>query len=290
VNFQALLAEKACMVDQALDKALPGEETYPDVIHRAMRYSVFAGGKRLRPALALGAAESVGGRAEDALPAAVALEMVHTYSLIHDDLPAMDNDDLRRGRPTSHRVFGEAVAVLAGDALLTHAFEHLATCGAAPEVICRVIGELARAAGTDGMIGGQVVDTASPAAEAATVRYIHTHKTGALIIAAVRMGAVLGGGSPEDVAILTDYGNNLGLAFQIVDDILGEVGDPAKTGKPAGRDRTLAKATYPAVFGLEGSRREAARHLAAARAALAPFGERAAFLGALADFTGERDR
>ena len=290
MNFQALLTARASQVDQALDEALPGGETYPAPIHRAIRYSVFAGGKRLRPVLALEAAECVGATAEDALPAAVALEMVHTYSLIHDDLPAMDNDDLRRGRPTSHRVFGEGMAVLAGDALLTMAFEHLAGCGAAPAVLCRVILELARAAGTDGMIGGQVVDTASPAATAETVHYIHTHKTGALITCAVRMGALLGGCSDPDLAALTEYGNHLGLAFQIVDDILGEVGEPEKMGKPAGRDRALAKATFPAVYGLEGSRREAARQIEAARAALAPFGGRAAFLSALAEFTGKRDR
>ncbi|MDA8336291.1 MAG: polyprenyl synthetase family protein [Peptococcaceae bacterium] len=289
MNFEALLAARAGQVDQALDQALPGEETYPAVIHRAMRYSVFAGGKRLRPVLVLGAAETVGGRPEDALPAAVALEMVHTYSLIHDDLPAMDNDDLRRGRPTSHRVFGEGMAVLAGDALLTMAFERLAGCGAAPEVLCPVILELARAAGVGGMIGGQVVDTASPAADAETVHYIHTRKTGALIRCAVRMGALLGGCSDQDLAALTEYGDHLGLAFQIVDDILGEVGEPGKMGKPAGRDRALAKATYPAVYGLEGSRREAARRIGAAQTALAPFGERAAFLAALAEFCGKRD-
>lgn len=290
MNFQSLLGEMARMVDQALDQALPADDTYPGVLHRAMRYSVFAGGKRLRPALVLGAAEIVGGRTRDALPAAVALEMVHTYSLIHDDLPAMDNDDLRRGRPTSHRVFGEDVAILAGDALLTYAFYHLASCSAPPEVLCAVIGELARAAGTEGMIGGQVVDTAAPAADAATVHYIHTHKTGALITCAVRMGCLLGGGTPRDLDSLTEYGNHVGLAFQIVDDILGEIGEPAKMGKPAGRDQTLAKATYPAVFGIEGSRREVTANLVAARAALVPFGERATFLTELADFTGERDR
>jgi len=284
------MAEWVRMVDQALDAALPGEDAYPPVIHRAMRYSLFAGGKRLRPLLALGAARAVGGRPEDALAAAAALEMVHTYSLIHDDLPAMDNDDLRRGRPTSHRVFGEAVAVLAGDALLTHAFGHLAAGAVPAEVALRMVSELARAAGTPGMIGGQVVDTAAPPPDADTVHYIHTRKTGALITCAVRLGAMAGGGSPGDLAALTGYGENLGLAFQIVDDILGEVGDPAKTGKPAGRDRDLAKVTYPAVFGLDASREEASRLLTAARAALAPFGERAAFLDGLAVFVGERDR
>lgn len=246
------------MVDSALDKYLPSEKEPPEIIHQAMRYSVFAGGKRLRPILVMAAAEAVGGSIESVMPAACAMEMIHTYSLIHDDLPAMDDDDFRRGRPTNHKVFGEAMAVLAGDALLTHAFSVLAGSleFSDPEKVSLVIGEIAHAAGTFGMVGGQVMDIQSEGQEATEdiLRYIHTHKTGALFIASVRSGGILSGANSRQLEVLTDYARHLGLAFQITDDILDVAGDSATLGKTVGSDQRKKKVTFPALYGLEQAR------------------------------------
>lgn len=295
MDFLTELKARAALVDRALDELLPPEDTYPSVIHQAMRYSLFAGGKRLRPVLTLAAAETVGGDPGRVLPAACALELIHTYSLIHDDLPAMDNDDFRRGKPTSHRVYGEAVAILAGDALLTQAFVLLAKNAenrlVPAERVVRVIEEVAVAAGTLGLIGGQVVDTvaADTPVDAATLEYIHRHKTGALYRVAVRAGAILAGATESQLQPLTAYAENLGLAFQIQDDILDVEGDPARLGKPVGSDARNKKATYPALFGLDAARAKAREVVAAALAALEPFDERADFLRELARFVIARD-
>lgn len=295
MDFLTELKARAALVDRALDEFLPPEDTYPPVIHQAIRYSLFAGGKRLRPVLALAAAETVGGDPARVLPAACALELIHTYSLIHDDLPAMDNDDFRRGKPTCHRVYGEAVAILAGDALLTHAFALLAKNAqnqlAPAERVVQVIEEVAAAAGTLGLIGGQVVDTlaADTAVDAAILEYIHRHKTGALYRVAVRAGAILAGAKERQLEALTIYAENLGLAFQIQDDILDVEGDPARLGKPVGSDERNKKATYPALFGLDVARAKAGEAVAAALAALEPFDERADFLRELVRFVITRD-
>ncbi len=250
-------------VDRALDRWVAGEEEFPSQVHKAMRYSLFAGGKRLRPILALAAAEAVGGKTTEALPVACALELIHTYSLIHDDLPAMDDDDLRRGRPTSHKVFGEAAAILAGDALLTEAFRLLARPDLMKNVSSRrrlrAIHTLALNSGSQGMVGGQAMDMASAGGKISpdVLEYIHSHKTGALIGAAVAVGAVIGGGSPREVRALEEYGRKAGLAFQIMDDLLDVQGEETRMGKAVGKDQAKGKATYPALFGVEDSRRKA---------------------------------
>jgi len=289
----AILAERRQQVDEALERWLPPQGDHPPTIHEAMRYSVFAGGKRLRPILALLACEAVGGNPEDALPAAAALEMVHTYSLIHDDLPAMDDDDYRRGRRTCHRVYGEAIAILAGDALLTHAFQVLADAGPTrllPEARLQIIAEIAEAAGSRGMVGGQTMDILAEGREIdrPTLLYLHTHKTGALIRASVRVGGIAGAAEEEPLQALTRYAERVGLAFQIVDDILDIEGATAEMGKTAGSDLRRKKATYPAVMGLEESRRQAAHLLEEAKDALRPLGEKGATLASLADFVGHR--
>jgi geranylgeranyl diphosphate synthase type II len=292
-GLTALLAERRGRVDEALERWLSPQEDRPPKVHEAMRYSVFAGGKRLRPILALLACEAAGGNSEDAMPAAAALEMIHTYSLIHDDLPAMDDDDYRRGRQTCHRVYGEAMAILAGDALLTQAFRVLADAGSSrvrPDDRLRIIAEIAEAAGSRGMVGGQAMDILAEGREIdrETLHYLHTHKTGALIRASLRVGAIAGGASEEQLEAVTGYGERVGLAFQIVDDILDIEGSSAEMGKSAGSDLRRKKATYPAVMGLEESRRQAARLLAEAKDALQPLGRKAAPLLALADFVGSR--
>lgn len=262
-TLEVYLSQQQQRVEMALDRYLPSLDSYPPRLMDAMRYSVFAGGKRLRPILMLAATEAVGGETEAILPAACAIECVHTYSMIHDDLPAMDDDDLRRGKPTNHIVYGEAMAILAGDALLTHAFELLSRAPlvdrfSAP-VLLQVHQCLARASGGFGMIGGQVIDLVSAGQEVdlATVEYIHRHKTAALIEASVVMGGLLGGGSDEEVQALRTYGHQIGWAFQIADDILDVEGDAAILGKAVGRDAELAKATYPAVLGVDVSRQHA---------------------------------
>lgn len=288
------LKARRALIDAALDAALPGESSYPPVIFRAVRYSLFAGGKRVRPILCLAAAEAVGGDIQAALPAACALEMIHTYSLIHDDLPAMDDDDLRRGRPTSHRVFGEATAILAGDALLTEAFALLSDRermpGIPPDRALAAISEIARAAGFWGMVGGQVVDMQSQQAPAdeETLLYIHTRKTGALIVASVRTGAMLAGASPGESEAVTAYGRHLGLAFQIADDILNVEGDAAALGKTTGSDAACGKLTFPQLLGLEASRRKMAELTKEALAALGGLDRRARPLRALARYVAQR--
>ncbi|BAF59375.1 geranylgeranyl pyrophosphate synthase [Pelotomaculum thermopropionicum SI] len=292
MNFKEELKKKAALVEEALERYLPPPDAYPPLIHHAMRYSVLGGGKRLRPALVMAGAEAVGGNAADVLPAACAVELIHTYSLVHDDLPAMDNDDYRRGRLTNHKVYGEAAAILAGDALLTLAFELLANNDRArPENIVRVIREAAAAAGTMGLIGGQVVDTFSAGKEIdeSTLEYIHRHKTGALYRFSVRAGAMLAGAQEEQLASLTAYAEHLGLAFQIKDDILDVEGDEKKIGKPVGSDVRNRKSTYPSLFGMEYSRKKARQAVEMAKAALQPFGGEADFLRMLAQFVIDRD-
>lgn len=253
--------EQHChQIDSALFKLLPTKEQRPSRLHQAMHYSVFAGGKRIRPILMLAACEAVGGNIETAIPAACAMEMIHTYSLIHDDLPAMDDDDFRRGVPTNHKVYGEATAILAGDALLTQAFITLAKPNPAIDMTTqqRVIEIIAQSAGAAGMVGGQIVDMEAegktPNLE--TVDYIHRHKTGALILASIQCGALLGGADRKTFTDLTGFGESAGLAFQIADDILDIVGDKDQLGKNIGSDQQRGKATYPAVLGLETSQKK----------------------------------
>jgi len=293
-DFDRYLAQRVAEVNTYLDSVLPPEDAYPQSIHRAVRYSLFAGGKRLRPVLVLAGAEAVGGRRQEAMPAAGAVEMIHTYSLIHDDLPAMDDDSLRRGQPTSHIVFGEAVAILAGDALLTQAFHLLASAPAAApaetERRLRSIAILAQAAGMGGMVGGQVVDVESEGRPvgADTLDYIHQHKTGALLGAAAQMGALLGGGDEEAMDRLLGFGLKIGLAFQIVDDILDVEGNPAALGKSAGKDQRAGKATYPGVHGIEAARRRAHGLVEEAGQFVAPLGARGEPLACLARRIVER--
>ncbi|WP_027363445.1 polyprenyl synthetase family protein [Desulfotruncus alcoholivorax] len=293
MDFKAELTRRALLVDKALDSYLPAADAYPSVIHEAIRYSIFAGGKRLRPALVMASACAVGGDENLVLPAACAVEVLHTYSLVHDDLPAMDNDDLRRGKPTCHKKFGEAIAILAGDSMLTMAFALLAGMAGRvmPDRVVQVISEVALAAGTCGLIGGQVVDLLSSENEITKqeLEYIHTHKTGALYRASVRAGAILSGASPEQIQNLTAYADNLGLAFQIVDDILDIEGDEEKLGKPVGSDNKNQKATYPALYGLEESRKLARAAGDYALAALNSLGAEAEFLRLLVQFVLSRE-
>lgn len=288
MDIKAYMAEVRNVTDARLHQLLPAETLYPEVIHQAMAYSVFAGGKRFRPVLCLAACEVVGGSWQQALDGACAMECIHTYSLIHDDLPGMDDDDYRRGKLTNHKVFGEGMAILAGDALLTYAFEILSNMddGSNSTQILQIIKEVSRASGTAGMIGGQVVDILSeqekPTAD--LLNYIHNHKTGALIEASVRMGAILGGANAEQLAALTQYARQLGLAFQITDDILDVVGDASKIGKPVGSDEKNEKATFPAFYGLEQSRLMAKQAVEAAIAALEPFGQQGEILVQLAQY------
>jgi geranylgeranyl diphosphate synthase type II len=276
-------------VDHALDRALPAEADWPETIHRAVRYSLFAGGKRIRPVLVLAAGEAVGGVREELMPFACAAEMIHTYSLIHDDLPAMDDDDLRRGKPTSHVVFGEAIAILAGDALLTRAFHLLAEL---PEDWdagrlrrrLRATALLGEASGTTGLIGGQVMDLESEghAISADDLECLHRAKTGALLSACVRGGAILGGASKEELALLRTYARAIGLAFQVVDDVLDATESAERLGKTAGKDEAAQKATYVSIHGLERARQMALDLEREALSAVAALGERGALLGALA--------
>jgi len=291
-DLKAYLENRLAMVEAGLDRALPPETVPPARVHEAMRYSVLAPGKRLRPILVIAGAEAAGGRAGDVLDTACALELIHAYSLIHDDLPAMDDDDYRRGRLTNHKVFGEAMAILAGDALLTLAFRLIAQNAAriAPAVVGVVVTEVADAAGTDGMVGGQVVDIESEGKviSAEMLDYIHLHKTAALIRVALRVGAVLAGGREEVVDSISRAGEALGLAFQIVDDILDVEGNLAELGKTAGSDERKQKATYPSLHGLPASKARARDLIEETKRLLLPLGPAAEPIRALADFVLER--
>jgi len=278
LDLKKYLKDRCQLVDSRLEAYMPVDDEFPYSLHRSMRYSTFAGGKRIRPILLLAAAEAVNGDVAATLPAACAMEMIHTYSLIHDDLPAMDNDDFRRGIPTNHKVFGDAVAILAGDALLTQAFILLSApataADVAPERLLAVIQEMASAAGSRGMVGGQIVDMESEGRQdidLPTVQFIHTHKTGALILAAVKCGALLGGADEGQMAALIRYGEAVGLAFQIYDDILDIEGTTAEIGKDAGSDQARGKATYPAVIGIRESRNRATELLEIALEAISGF-------------------
>ena len=291
------LAAGCALIDSTLDRLLPPENQLPTSIHKAMRHSIFAGGKRLRPILCMEAARMVQRDLRpDELPARIeelgcALEMLHTYSLIHDDLPALDNDDLRRGKPTCHVAFGEATAILAGDALQTYAYEVLSKLACPPEARVRIIEEIAHGTGTvDGMIGGQVMDleAENTRADAKTVEYIHRSKTGALITASLVSGGIYAGGNHTEVQRLRDFGRAVGFAFQIVDDVLDVTQSSDQLGKTAGKDTASEKATFPAVFGIEESLRRADALIASGCSALDSFGARAETLKNLAHYLVER--
>jgi geranylgeranyl diphosphate synthase type II len=293
-SLSRYLESRKKIIDEALDGYLPGEDHYPSDIFKAVRYSLFAGGKRIRPILCLAAAEAVGGEIDQILPVACALELIHTYSLIHDDLPAMDDDDYRRGRLTNHKVFGEGIAILAGDALLTEAFRLMSERewmkNISPAVLMNVIREIAVAAGCFGMVGGQVVDLQSEGqtVDADTLQYIHTHKTGAMVIVSVRAGALLSGAGEADIEALSLYGRHIGLAFQIADDILNIEGDRILMGKGTGSDSERGKVTYPALMGLDASRSKAQELVEAAQTAIRRFDDRALPLRMIASYITER--
>ena len=296
MNAEETLACYASQIEEALVEALPSDPDTPPDLLEAMRYSLMAGGKRLRPILGLLAAEACGADPRDAMPAACAVEMVHTYSLIHDDLPAMDDDDLRRGQPTSHVAFGEAMAILAGDALLTRAFEILAADLPDPVVAAECCRVLASAGGSDGMVGGQVADLAATNTSPESVDDplqvlgdIHRRKTGRLLAASLELGAVVAGADKQVRESLLDYGQQVGLAFQVADDLLDVEGDINRTGKTSGRDAHLGKWTYPALAGNDKSRRLARNCIASACAAVEPLGEAGEPLKVLAEFVIERD-
>lgn len=286
-DLRMYLADRQAQVEAALDRSLP--VIYPQTIYESMRYSLMAGGKRLRPILCLATCELTGGTIDMAMPTACALEMIHTMSLIHDDLPAMDNDDYRRGKLTNHKVYGEDIAILAGDGLLAYAFEHVAT--ATKEVpadrLLKIVALLGRAVGAAGLVGGQVVDLESEGKSDITLEtltFIHNHKTAALLEASVTSGGILSGASDRDVQRLSRYAQHIGLAFQIVDDILDITATQEELGKTAGKDVQAQKATYPSFWGLDKSREQAQQLIQAAKAELAPFGEAARPLLAIADF------
>ena len=293
-DLAAYLAERRALTDRALDAYLPEADALPPRLHDAMRYSLFCGGKRLRPILVFAGAEAVGGEQEWVTPLACAVECIHTFSLIHDDLPAIDDDDLRRGNPTSHVVYGEAMAILAGDALLALAFDLIAECRvhAPAERVLDAVQMVARASGTRGMVGGQVSDIESEGVsdlDEAAVASIHARKTGALLLASLLSGARLCGATPLQERALHVYGAQTGLAFQITDDILDLEGDAEKLGKPLGSDLKQDKATYPKVLGIPASRALARRACDTAHAALKDFGPSAAPLRALAHYIVERE-
>lgn len=293
-DLNAYLKERKLLVEEALEHYLPPQKGFYNPIVEAMRYSLFAGGKRLRPILCLAATEIVGGKKETALPVACALEMIHTYSLIHDDLPAMDNDDFRRGKPTNHRVFGEAMAILAGDGLLTEAFYLLTYPDLLekipPAQLVWISHLIAQAAGFRGMVSGQVMDLEATGKEIGLeeLKAIHDHKTGALIRVAVESGAIIGGGNKTEVEALKEYGTQIGLAFQIVDDVLDIEGNPEDMGKNTGSDEPQQKATYPKLVGLNEAKEMAQTCIKRGIHALKPFGERAMPLKALAQYIIER--
>jgi geranylgeranyl diphosphate synthase type II len=289
-DLLAYLTKRQTQVEAALDRSLP--VIYPEKIYEAMRYSLMAGGKRLRPILCLATCELAGGTVDMAMPTACALEMIHTMSLIHDDLPAMDNDDYRRGKLTNHKVYGEDIAILAGDGLLAYAFEHVAveTKNVPNDRLLRIVAILGRAVGAAGLVGGQVVDLESEGKSISleTLNFIHNHKTAALLEASVISGAILAGAPECDVQRLSRYAKNIGLAFQIVDDILDITATQEELGKTAGKDLQAKKATFPSIWGLEESRRQAQLLIGNAKAELAEFGEQAKPLMAIADFITSR--
>lgn len=292
-NFDQYLLDRGQLVEQALSDALP--EVYPPEIVNAMRYSLLAGGKRLRPILCLAGCELVGGSIAMAMPTACALEMIHTMSLIHDDLPAMDDDDLRRGKPTNHKMFGEAMAILAGDALLAYSFGFIAgeTPNVPPDRLLRVIEMVSHSSSHLGLVGGQVVDLAmegNPEVGEEILQYIHTHKTGALLRACVLSGAILGGAEERDLTNLTIYADSIGLAFQIVDDILDVTATSEKLGKTAGKDLRDSKVTYPKLWGLDRSQQKAKELISQAKQVLDEYTDRSKPLQALADYIVQRDR
>lgn len=293
IDFGSYMDARRALVDRALERYLPAEDTYPESLSRAMRYSVMSGGKRFRPILCIASFEACAGQGDAALPIACAIELIHTYSLIHDDLPCMDDDDLRRGRPTSHKVFGEAVAVLAGDALLSFAVEIVVREGTRlvpSERIVRIVGDLLKAAGPEGMVAGQVVDMASEGkpADAETVKFIHRHKTGALISSSARCGAIAAGAIESVIDRVSSYGARVGLAFQIVDDVLDAEGTFGNLKAASGLDEKKRKLTYPSVFGLEESKAVAARLAREAKDAIAPLGHAGLPLQLLADLVVNR--
>jgi geranylgeranyl diphosphate synthase type II len=290
-DLQTYLKTQKALVETALDKSLP--ITKPEKIYEAMRYSLLAGGKRLRPILCLATCELLGGTKAMAMPTACALEMIHTMSLIHDDLPAMDNDDYRRGKLTNHKVYGEDIAILAGDGLLAHAFEYVATQthNVPAEQIVRIIANLGKAVGTAGLVGGQLMDLESEGKtdlDADTLTFIHTHKTGALLETSVSCGAILAGASEDDLRRLSRYAQNIGLAFQIIDDILDITSTQEELGKSIGKDVAAQKATYPSLWGIETSRAKAQELIDTAIAQLDIYGDKAQPLKAIAQFIVNR--
>jgi geranylgeranyl diphosphate synthase type II len=292
-DLQVFLTSSTEAVNSALDRFLPSEKTRPVTIHKAMRYSLFAGGKRMRPALCLAAAAACGGKAADAMPLACAVECIHTYSLVHDDLPAMDNDDYRRGKLTNHKVFGEGMAILAGDALLTQAFEIAGQCkGWSRYPHRQIFRELTLAGGSLQLIAGQVADLEGEGKKtsAAQLKYIHERKTSALLCCSVRLGGMSANCSSAQLKALTDFGYHVGLAFQVIDDILDVTQTSEKLGKTAGKDTKAQKATYPSIVGLEKSRKIAEQLTGKAFAALKIFKGKAVALEALAEFLLKRDR
>jgi geranylgeranyl diphosphate synthase, type II len=292
MDLRGYLRSRQKLIDHALDRYFPKENARPGTIHRAMRYSLFAGGKRLRPILCLAAAETCGGRMDRAMPLACAMECIHTYSLVHDDLPSMDNDDFRRGRPTCHKVFGEGIAVLAGDALLTIAFEIVSRARSTPRYkMPALLREIAVAAGSQKLIAGQVADLEAEGKKATReqLRYIHENKTAAILTTSVRLGAMSANANPKRLDAITKFGRALGLAFQVIDDILDVTQTSEKLGKSAGKDVAAQKATYPAVIGLKKSRVEARRLTKQAHDALSIFRTKAESLHALANYLLERE-
>jgi geranylgeranyl diphosphate synthase type II len=293
VFLKAYLQDRQKIVEEALEHYLPGEDNIPADIYKAVRYSVFNGGKRIRPVLCLAAAEAVGGDLGQAIPVACALELIHSYSLIHDDLPSMDDDNFRRGKPTCHKVFGENIAILAGDALLTEAFvllSHVEKVRLSAERRLAVIQEIGQAAGINGMVGGQALDVLSGKSvpDENTLYEIHRRKTGALIVAAVKSGAIIFNASKDKIQALAQYGINLGLAFQIADDILNVEGDRKLMGKETGSDAAHNKLTYPSLLGLDVAKEKLAKYIDAAIASLSGFDERARPLLVIARYIMER--
>ncbi len=291
MEFNKQFAEYIDLTNVCLEKLVPCKDNYQKTIYEAMRYSLMAGGKRIRPVLSIGVCQMLGGDINKALPFACALECIHTYSLIHDDLPCMDNDDLRRGKPTCHKAFDESTALLAGDALLNRAFEIMAEANASPEVTVGVMREVAHLSGTEGMIGGQVVDLDSEGEkiDKEKLGYIHEHKTGALIKAATMIGAICANATETEKEKILEYAENLGLAFQIKDDILDYIGDEKLLGKPTGSDEENHKNTFVTLMGIDEATLELERTTTAAKAALDIFGDKNRFLIELADFLLERN-